>query len=238
MSDSLTIGVVALVLGIFGTGYAICIGRKPLKDYFIELYNNMWWNNCFGTKRINWMKSYVEQNHVSVIFHDEELKQLNAKTRVIIGKILLSSDFNSLQDIHFETLIKTILQTRIDELFYVEFVCLKIMQMSLNSSSVAWDLIKVMLDKRDKNDKCDVNSPTLWNAYQRLEGLLVEMVVDIPNYEPNFIKVCELLVILRTFLPDRARFPSNLYNRTCQQELRRLLDESEWSQLFPLDAMN
>lgn len=235
MSASLTVGIVALVLGIFGTGYAICIGRKPLKDYFVDFYNNMWWNNCFGTRRIDWAKNYVEENRVSVILIREELEQSNVKTRRILGKILLSSDFDSLQERHIETLITTILQTRINDFFYLEFVCLKIMQMTTDSSSAAWDLIKVMLDKRDRNcDNSDANSPTLWSAYQKLEGLLEEMMVNFDNDEANIKQVCTLLIELRTFLSDRAQFPSNLHDAASQHELKRILDEREWRQLLPL----
>ena len=35
-------------------------GGKPFIDYFIDKYNQMWWNSFFGTNRLYWLKNKMD----------------------------------------------------------------------------------------------------------------------------------------------------------------------------------
>ena len=105
MSASLTIGIVALVLSIFGTGYFICVGRKPLKDYISDVYIYMKWHKCFGNKRIKWLEKYVDKTSIAMSPSISEA----VVTWNLICEVILTTNLNSISVEEADILLRLLL---------------------------------------------------------------------------------------------------------------------------------
>lgn len=226
MGASLTIGIVALVLSIFGTGYFVCIGRKPLKYYLIHFYNYMWWWKCFGKKRIYWLEKHIQQN---MELREPTFDILN-ETWNIICNVINTTDLNNITKNESEMLINAILKCNYDEstkeyenaklsgilcpyVFQFDFCCRKILLTTKVSSLFSLKLLSQMILRSNKRV---INLERCYDALKHLEDLFNECEND------NIFII--LAHIMNTFrLQDEfnsEKYPSRITNERGIKELR------------------
>lgn len=226
--------IIALILGALGSYYAIFIGRKPLKDYCVEFIKNMWWNRCFGNKRIKWLKTLVVNNIVKrVPLENEAIRMWN-----IICLVIDSTNFHTLSEQDCEDLTyclsKCCYKYNSDDnsapkqcQFHAEFVFEIVELMSLDASICAWKLVKYIVDVC-----CSPVSDLQTKRNYKSRKFLEDLINNCDVQDNKLIVVAEIAVELgRKYTVDKKLYPSRVTNKKNIAFLQQHLDSLNFDRL-------
>jgi hypothetical protein len=158
----------------------------------------MWWNKCFGNRRIKWLKPYV----VKKIVKQVPLKNESIKTWNLICDVIRTTNFHIISEEECEDLTYCLLnccyKSNINSpkscQFHAEVIFEIIESMSLDVPIYAWKLVKcIVKDCFYLEPFSELTAKRCYNSFKHLETIID--TCDI--YDVKIVTIAEITVNIR-----------------------------------------
>lgn len=155
----------------------------------------MWWNRCFGNRRIKWLKNRV----VKKIVKQVPLKNESIKTWNLICDVIHTTNFHNISEEECKDLTYCLLNfcykyninSQKSYKFHAEVIFEIIESMSLDVPIYAWKLVKYIVE-----DCFYLESLTAKRCYNSVKHL--ETIIDTCDiYDVKIVTIAEITVNIR-----------------------------------------
>ena len=155
----------------------------------------MWWNKCFGNRRIKWLKTHV----VKKIVKQAPLKNETIKTWNLICDVIRTINFHTISEEECEDLTYCLLNCykyniHSPKLCHAEVIFEIIESMSLDVPIYAWKLVKyIVKDCFYLETFSELTAKRCYNSFKHLETIID--TCDI--YDVKIVTIAEITVNIR-----------------------------------------
>ena len=201
----------------------------------------MWYNQCFGERRIGWLYNFFVALDFPTATPEEKKNAIRLLKKVLVTTNLANTDIHNLN-----MLKKIIQRTREQELFIHEDVFLFISSLNEHAPVEAWTLIETMFKHMFKYIVIyDEDISDFETCFKHLEQILIRICsngtdVTLPDEKKGaFKKVAAIAKEVLSMISwggdiiDREKMPSNITDHALQQIFKNNLDNSICIYLLP-----
>jgi hypothetical protein len=158
----------------------------------------MWWNQCFGNRRIKWLKNRV----VKKIVNQTPLKNESIKTWNLICDVIRTTNFHTISEEECEDftycLLNCCYKYNINSpkscQFHAEVIFEIIESMSLDVPIYAWKLVKyIMEDCIYLETFSELTAKQCYNSFKHCE----KIVDTCDIYDVKIVTIAEIIVNIR-----------------------------------------
>ncbi|MDB4352148.1 hypothetical protein OAA60_01825 [Porticoccaceae bacterium] len=152
----------------------------------------MWWNKCFGNRRIKWLKTHV----VKKIVKQAPLKNETIKTWNLICDVIRTINFHTISEEECEDLTYCLLNIHSPKScqYHAEVIFEIIESMSLDVPIYAWKLVKyIVKDCFYLETFSELTAKRCYNSFKHLETIID--TCDI--YDVKIVTIAEITVNIR-----------------------------------------